>query len=110
MPDEADTHCEICQRGKFARPPVPQMPVGDCSAYPGLKWHTEVVGPFRAVCRDYKYVVNFVDGATGYVWASALKKKSDACGAFEVLIKWLSSAVSDFPDRFHNIAILKPGT
>ena len=107
MPDEADKYGDVCQRGKFARPPVPKKSVSDRSAYPGLKWHTDVVGPFRADRRGYKYVVNFVDDATGYVWASALKKKSDACAAFEVFIKWLSNAVSEFPDRIHNIAILQ---
>ena len=107
MPDEADKYCDVCQRGKFARPPVPKKSVGDRSAYPGLKWHTDVIGPFRADRHGYKYVVNFVDDATGYIWARALKKKSDACEAFRDFLKWLSNAVSEFPNRIHNIAILQ---
>ena len=107
MPDEADKYCDVCQRGKFARPPVPKKSIGDRSAYPGLKWHTDVIGPFRADRHGYKYVVNFVDDATGYIWARALKKKSDACEAFRDFLKWLSNALSEFPNRIHNIAILQ---
>ena len=87
IPDEADKYCDVCQRGKFARPPVPKKSVGDRSAYPGLKWHTDVIGPFRADRHGYKYVVNFVDDANGYVWAQALKKKIDAFEAFKDFLK-----------------------
>ena len=58
-----------------------------------------MIGPFRADRHGYEYVVNFVDDATGYIWAQALKKKCDACEAFKGFLKWLSRAMSEFPNR-----------
>ena len=90
MPDDADKHCDICQRAKFARPPVPSRSAStQRSSMPGLKWHTDVIGPFRPDRDGFRYIVNFVDDATSYTWARAMKLKSDTSTAFEEFLSWL---------------------
>ena len=107
MPDDADKHCDICQRAKFARPPIPSQSQSARSSRPGFKWHTDVIGPFKPDRDGFRYVVNFVDDATGYTWARAMKLKSDTASAFKDFLGWLDCEHKQDPLHIDMISILQ---
>jgi hypothetical protein len=71
--------CEHCVVGKQTKTPVPKIREGERARERLEKVHSDITGPEDVNTKaGEKYMLNFIDDASGMSWIYPLKEKSDA--------------------------------
>ena len=87
--DDRLPFCDACAQGKARRQPVPKMAqprdveAGQCT-------FSDINGPMEvASLSGQRYIINFVDRATGYTCVRLMKTKDEALVHFKDCVSWM---------------------
>ncbi len=83
--------CQACASGHAKRQPVPkQAAIRDHA--PGDLVFSDINGPMEeATLTGQRYIINFVDAATGYVFLRLMKTKDEALDCFKAFVEWMGA-------------------
>jgi transposase InsO family protein len=79
--DYKDEDCDPCNKAKMPRKPFPNQSETRATR-PLERIYSDIAGPIETSIEGYKYVINFIDDYSRYIWVYLMKSKSEALKMF----------------------------